>query len=83
MWLSPGQGSLWCYSGHPGIKTLGQLYWGKQALSHTDSSWQAMQVIKAGLCRDRLGRERVGGWGSAKGGGIGRGGDGVEDRAAS
>lgn len=42
-----------------------------------------MQVIKAGLCRDRLGRERVGGWGSAKGGGIGRGGDGVEDRAAS
>lgn len=83
LWLSPGQGSLWCYSGQPGIKTLGQLQWGKQALSHTDSSWQAMQVIKAELCRDCLGRRRVGGGGTQKGGGTRRGRDRVDHRTAS
>lgn len=60
MWPSPGQKPLRCHGGHQGIEALGQLHWGKQALSHTDSSWQAMQVIKAELCRDRLGR---GEWG--------------------
>lgn len=83
LWLSPGQGSLWCYSGQPGIKTLGQLQWGKQALSHTDSSWQAVQVIKAELCRDCLGRKRVGGGRTQKGGGTRRGRDRVDDRTAS
>lgn len=40
---------------HPGNETLGQLHWGKQALSHSDKPWQPMQVIKAELCRERLG----------------------------
>lgn len=57
---------------HPGNGTLGQLHWGKQALSHTDKPWQPMQVIKAELCRERLGTPERGGRGEC----------GVEDRTA-
>lgn len=48
-------------------QTLGRLHWGKQALSHTDKPWQPMQVIKAELCRERLGTARGGG-GRVRGG---------------
>lgn len=53
---------------HPGNETLGQLHWGKQALSHTDKPWQPMQVIKAELCRKRLGTPVRGGGGRGEGG---------------
>lgn len=64
---------------HPGNETLGQLHWGKQALSHTDKPRQPMQVIKAELCSERLGTpERGGGCRGV----AGRGKYGVEDRTA-
>lgn len=56
-----GQGSLLCCSGHWGIRTQGQLQRGKPALSCTDSSGQAEQVIK--------GEAGEGAWGVGSGGG--------------
>lgn len=46
---------------------LGQFHCGKQARNYTDSSWQAMQVIKAELNRDRLGKGEWGFEGVEKG----------------